>query len=306
MIKELKALAEKKGDKLEIVSIDRLTTMKEEIDNLQNEKPLNGMQKWIINNLYKYNYGKETFTRRSVIIIAVPFPAAYANVIFNRNGKEYRFYATVGVSFAKTSKYITDIVRKAGHKIKFEGFLPLKRLAVQSGLAEYGKNNITYVKDMGSFVSYTAYSTDIPCEEDNWRDVIVSPMCENCEICMSNCPTGAIRKDEFIIDCQRCLSAMNEDKGDFPDWLPYSAHHTPFDCLKCQVCCPMNAGNLDVIDVSFDEAETERILNGAPYKDVSKDLKKKIDLLKLDKWASIPRNLQVLFNVMDKGHSPTL
>lgn len=306
MIDELKALAEKKGDKLEVVSIDRLQTMKEELDKLQNEKPINGFQKWIINNLYKYNFGKDTFTRRSVIIIAVPSPAAYANVTFSRNGKEYRFYATVGVSFARTSKYITDAVKKAGHEIKYEGFLPLKRLAVQSGLAEYGKSNITYVKGMGSFISYTAYSTDIPCEEDHWRDVTASPMCENCEICINNCPTGAIRKDEFLIDNERCLPAMNEGMRDFPGWLPHTAHHTPFDCLKCQVCCPMNAENLKVIDVSFDEAETERILNGAPYKDVSKELKKKINLLKLDKWSSIPRNLRVLFDAMDKGHIPSL
>jgi len=58
--------------------------------------------------------------------------------------------------------------------------------------------------------------------------------------------------------------------------------------------------------VSFDEAETERILVGKPYKDVSKEMKKKINLLRLDSWDSIPRNLRVLFDVMDKGHVPTL
>lgn len=306
MVNELKVLAEKKGFKLEVVSIDRLKTMKEELDIFQNEKPINGFQNWIINNLYKYNYGKDTFTRRSVIIIAVPFPASYANVTFNRLGKEYKLYATVGTSFVKASKYITDAVKKAGYKIKYEGFLPMKRLAVQSGLAEYGRNNITYVKGIGSFMSYTAYSTDILCEEDSWRDVTASPICDNCDICINNCPTGAIRKDEFLIDNERCLSAMNEDMRDFPDWLPHTAHHTPFDCLKCQVCCPMNTKNLKVIDVAFNEAETERVLDGKPYKDVSKELKKKIDLLKLDSWASVPRNLRVLLDAMDEGHIPSL
>ena len=179
-------------------------------------------------------------------------------------------------------------------------------MAVQSGLAEYGKNNITYVSGMGSYLTYAALSTDIPCKKDNWRDIIISPMCKNCDICVKNCPTKAIKKDRFLIESRKCLSAINENTQDFPDWLPSSAHHTPFDCLKCQASCPMNKDKQEITDVYFDEAETERILEGAPYKDVSKELKKNINLLGLDSWPSIPRNLRTLFDLMDKGHTPTL
>ena len=306
MINELKALAEKKGDKLEVVSIDRLQIMRDEIDKLQQEGNLNGFQTWIVNKLYKYNFGKERFTRRSVIIVAVPLPASYANVTFGRNGREYKFYATVAANLARTGKYLTDAVKKAGYAIKYEGFLPLKRLAVQSGLAEYGKNNITYIEGLGSYLSYTAYSTDMPCEEDRWRDVTVSPVCENCGICAGNCPTGAIPQDRFLLNNEKCLTAMNENTRDFPDWLPQTAHHTPFDCLKCQACCPMNAERRNVIDVSFNEAETERLLAGKPYTDASKELKQKVKLLGLDSWASIPRNLRTLFDAMDQGYVPSL
>jgi epoxyqueuosine reductase len=312
VICDLKALAEKKGNKLEVVSIDKIAVLQKEIQRLQSETEINGMTNWIFNNLYNYDYGtlkrgNDEIERRSVIIIAVPCSAAYANVTFNRNGKEYRIYGTVSAPpLAKTVKYITDAVKKAGYAVKFDSFLPLKRLAVQSGLAEYGKNNITFVHGMGSYVNYTAYSSDMPCEEDNWRNVVASSACDNCDICINNCPTGAIQKDRFMINNEICLSAINENTNDFPDWLPDSVHHTAFDCLKCQVCCPMNAGHRNVIDIFFDEAETMRILAGKPFNDVSKEFKNKIDFLRLDGWPSIPRNIKVLLDLMDKGHTPSL
>jgi hypothetical protein len=66
----------------------------------------------------------------------------------------------------------------------------------------------------------------------------------------------------------------------------------------------MNAVRRDVINLSFDEAETERVLGGKPYNDASAELKRKIKILGLDSWASIPRNLRVLFDLMDEGHVP--
>ena len=307
LINELKALAEKKGDKLEIVANDRIYTMRDELDKFRNKTELNGFQHFIFDKLYNYDFGKNNkMTRRSVIIIAIPFHAAYANITFNRNGREYKVYGLVSAPISRTGKYITDAVRKAGHEIKYDGFLPLKRLAVQSGLAEYGKNNITYVKGFGSYLSYTAYTTDIPCEKDNWRSVTVSPVCKDCDICLNNCPTGAIMKDRFLLNNKKCLTAMNEDTRDFPLWLPDSAHHTPYGCLKCQIRCPLNAESCQVIDVSFSEEETERLLDGKPYNDAPEELKRKINILRLDSWASIPRNMRALFNAMDNGHIPSL
>lgn len=272
MIHDLKALAELNGDKLEVVSMDRLKSLQEEITQFQKETELNSFQEWIINNCYKFEDIPEI--ARSVIIVAVSH-AAYANITFTKNGKKYKMYGHVDSRLDKAIEYTMNAVRNAGYAIDVEMRLPLKRLAVQSSLAKYGRNNITYVKGMGSYFAYVAFVTDMPCEEDSWRGVTASSECENCDVCIRNCPTGAIRKDSFLIDNQRCLSALNEDERDFPVWLTQSAHHTPYDCLKCQVKCPMNAGNWEIPDVFFDEAETERILGGAPYEDTSSELKKK-------------------------------
>ena len=303
MIDQLKALAEENGCKLEIVSVDRIKILQKELTEFQATTELNGFQKWIVNKLYRFKIPE---SMKSVIIVAVPCTAAYANVSFSRKGKTYEAFGTVGGPLAKIQRTISSAVKKQGYAISNQNSLPLKRLAVQSGLAEYGRNNISYVNGMGSFLQYAAFATDIPCPKDAWRKVTAAKDCAGCDKCIKACPISAIRKDNFLIDNGRCLSAHNENKKDFPAWIPDTAHHTAFDCLKCQVNCPMNKKNLSAVEVSFDEKETERILKGAPYKDVSKELKDKIALLGLDSWASIPRNINKLLDLMDEGYVPSL
>ncbi len=297
MITELKH-----GAKMAVVGVDKIGLLQKELALFQKETPLNDFASWIVNDLYQFDMPKET---RSVIILAVPH-WAYGEITFHRNGKAYPLYGNVQAPLDKVQRQLASAIKKMGYTVNAQARLPLKRLAVQSGLAEYGKNNITYVESMGSYLSYMAFSTNMPWEGDSWRDVTVAAQCAGCGICVKNCPTGAISQEHFLIDNQKCLSAMNEDSRDFPHWLPDAAHHTPYDCLKCQAICPMNEDHREVISVSFDEAETQRVLNGRPYKDVSKELKAKINLLGLDRWASIPRNLLKLFALMDQGHVPTL
>jgi epoxyqueuosine reductase len=42
--------------------------------------------------------------------------------------------------------------------------LPEKLLAVRSGLAQYGKNNISYIPDVGSFYRTVVFVSNVPCE----------------------------------------------------------------------------------------------------------------------------------------------
>jgi len=48
--------------------------------------------------------------------------------------------------------------------------LPLKTLATRSGLASYGRNNITHVGKFGSFHRLTAFYTDYPFADDHWQE----------------------------------------------------------------------------------------------------------------------------------------
>lgn len=302
MIAQLKALAEQKGYKIEVVAADRIELMRRDIKKLSKEAPYNEtLKNRIYNSASIKKVPKDVL---SIVILAAPCHAAYINFIFNRNGKQHKFFGLAGNSLGEAIDYIKDSVAQGGYDISIAQKMPLKRLAVQSGLAVYGKNNITSVEGMGSFVLYEAFYTNITCEEDNWRDVVVSPLCEGCTVCLESCATGAIAKDRFIIDRDICMRKINNKPEDFPDWLPMTAHHTLYGCIKCQGRCPINA-DLKTIDVVFNEEETEMLYSGASLKNISDEFKKKLAMFgTMNKIKK--RNLRNLFELMDKGYEPSL
>ncbi len=299
MNSDFERIAAEHGDRLKIIPVERLKELREIIGNFKEQEELNDFQSWIVNKLYRYEIPENGFTVNSIILVAVHHPF-YAKVDFHRNGIKRTFLSLVSPDLKKTEAYLRKLAAHKGYSIKKAKNLPMKRLGVHSGLAEYGRNNITYVSGLGSNFSYTAYFSDILCEKDTWGDIKNAELCQNCSLCMESCPTGAIRKDRFLIDNQKCLSCVNEVPGEFPGWIPETAHHTLYDCLVCQRVCPMNHRQKDdVIEgVSFTEEETEMLLTGKPINTFSKDFKSKVYMLGIDDWyAAIPRNLKTLFEL---------
>lgn len=124
------------------------------------------------------------------------------------------------------------------------------------------------------------------------------PLCNECNLCGEHCPTGAILKDRFLIDPQKCLSYFNETSGEIPAWIPITAHHTLYDCLICQRVCPMNRDHVDhfIDSISFTEKETSMLLDGEPINTFTKEAQSKIYMLGLDAlYDAISRNLKILF-----------
>lgn len=49
--------------------------------------------------------------------------------------------------------------------------LPKKLLAVYSGLAACGRNDVIYVRGMGSLHRLSAFYSDLPCDVDQWHEL---------------------------------------------------------------------------------------------------------------------------------------
>ena len=293
----LESKAIEHGDRLKIIPVKRLKDLRSIINAFKNREDLNDFQKWIVNEMYQFEPSVENMNVNSIILVAVHRPF-YSNVEFYREGEKRTFLSLVQPDFSVVEKYISDCLQERGHSIIEAKNLPLKRLGIHSGLAEYGRNNITYIEGMGSNFSYIAFFSDMECEEDTWGGVRNSTACNKCSKCIENCPTGAIIEGRFLISNQRCLSCINEVPGEFPDWLPATVHHTLYDCLICQQVCPMNknqlAGTID--SITFSEEETELLLRGEPMESFSKETIQKINILGINEcYAAIPRNLKVLF-----------
>ena len=59
--------------------------------------------------------------------------------------------------FESTESHLKKFLLSENYKIVEVSDIPLKRLAVQSGMAVYGRNNICYIDGMGSNFSFIAY-----------------------------------------------------------------------------------------------------------------------------------------------------
>jgi epoxyqueuosine reductase len=173
-----------------------------------------------------------------------------------------------------------------------------KALAVRCGLAEYGRNNISYNEEFGSYMQILTFFSDMPCiEETKWYPVSRMEACKSCDACLTACPTGATDSGHHIINAERCITAYNESPGEFPEWLDRSVHNSIVGCMKCQDCCPKNAHNKDNIKmgVEFSEEETAELLDHKEGSPLSDKLALKVESAGISDWAKVlPRNLAVL------------
>jgi epoxyqueuosine reductase len=166
-------------------------------------------------------------------------------------------------------------------------------------LAEYGKNNIAYVKGMGSFFRLTAFYSDLPSQEDTWIEHQTMERCHNCSACLKSCPTKAISSKRFLLHAERCLTFHNESQRDFPSWLDPAWHHCLVGCMRCQIICPENKAFRDWTEdrEAFSEAETTLLLDGLQTEELPARTVKKIEELhmKIEYSKILSRNMRALF-----------
>lgn len=142
--------------------------------------------------------------------------------------------------------------------------VPLKSLAARLGLVRYGRTNVTYTSEFGSYLQLFGYLTNAPLPvPTDWRphQHELLPECEDCSVCVAACPTGAIVGGRVLLHGERCLVGMNERPGEWPAWIPSAAHNCIIGCLLCQRSCPANPKlPVERTGVVFTAEETEALL----------------------------------------------
>lgn len=289
------------GDRGAIVPIECIADLHKDIENLRDSNYFTQTTGNIIRDFYHFDLPMVEFPIRSVIIVASPTPIV--RIHFNwRNQRIPVLKPPITKGIAdRISDYLNTLLHPAGfHAVHTYG-LPLKMLSVRAGLSEYGRNNITYVQDLGSLINLEFFYTDLPCTEYIWRELARMKFCDTCNACIANCPTNAIQVDRPVIEVEKCLTYLNEfiDLCDFPGWLEPSSHNCIHGCLKCQISCPKNHEVVKHImeAVEFTERETKILLEGATLDRLAEPLKSKLEQIDLmDYLHLLPRNLRVLLD----------
>jgi epoxyqueuosine reductase len=294
-----------------IVSIRHLAELQEEIDTHRREGRLDAEFDRLRLSSFRYSPPEIFREARSLIIVAVPRPQTMAT--FTRQGQRLSLIIPpTYTDYHKIAQRIEDlaatILKPAGYQVALS-LLPLKSLAVHSGLAAYGRNNISYVPGMGSFLELVGLYSDLPCSEDAWQEAQMMKSCRRCRACLRHCPVGAITEDRFLIHAERCLSFHNEKPGNipFPSWLNPAWHNCLEGCMLCQRACPENKDFLEWVEEreEFHEEETDLIMQGvSPDRLAQETLDKLARLDILDDLEIFPRNIGVFWGVPGHNEQP--
>lgn len=216
-------------------------------------------------------------------IIVAAIPQALVRISFLRHGVEY--YADIPPSYftrdneSRAEAILADVLQTSGYKVA-KAHLAMKTLAVRSGLAKYGKNNISYVPRMGSMHQLAAFYTDWPCYEDTWEEPDMMELCEDCSLCRENCPTESMPIGRFLIRAENCLGSLTEKDPDSAPWVRLQPdwRNALVGCMRCQSVCPANRQYLQKTEEgpSFSEEEVALILARTPWEELSSATREKL------------------------------
>lgn len=148
---------EKLGCKAKIVSISHINEMRDELFalrdcNLIDKKLYEDTISWM-----SFDPDIALKNAKSIIVIAAPQMITKANFKYKNNTYSLTIpptYVTNDIS-NKVKELMDEIVSEYGVSFQ-KASLPRKQIAVKSGLAKYGKNNITYINGWEAFTHLCA------------------------------------------------------------------------------------------------------------------------------------------------------
>ncbi|MGD1060089.1 MAG: 4Fe-4S double cluster binding domain-containing protein [Methanomassiliicoccales archaeon] len=288
----------KSGYKASCLPVSRLKDARNDLEALLSSGALVGSFYEMHLSHFAWDRPKDFPEAESVIVVSLAQPMVRTS--FAIDGEKIE--ALVPPTYAGSKKMIDEAKAKLetfspGHRFEFAR-LPMKTLATRSGLARYGRNNITYVDGFGSFQRLTVFLTDLECASDHWSEKRMLERCEKCTTCVKMCPTRSISTERFLIHAETCLTNLNEMEADkpFPSYVRPEMHNAIVGCMVCQMKCPEDRKFVGFIEDrrGFNEEETRYLMKG-DFSDErkAKEMEEKLTEVGID-LSIFPRNLVAL------------
>lgn len=293
----IRSKLEERGYRGIVLPIEHVAQLKHEIEECSSQGKIDAglYEKYLTH----FEFDAATSLPKTCSIVVTAAPQPQRKITFHFNGQTHlvvippTYYADTD---SQIRNMLLNILSSNDYQL-YPAALPLKLLAVCSGMAKYGKNNIAYLEGMGSFVRLKAFLSDMPTGRSDWSEPRVMKECDRCKACLTECPTRAIVRDRFLIHAERCITFFNEGSEEFPEWIDPAWHNSLIGCMKCQLVCPVNKRFVKWVEEgeAFDEAETELILNGVPPDRIPPETADKLNRSYILEYLDVlPRNLRAL------------
>lgn len=181
---------------------------------------------------------------RSMVMLAMPYPADKPVTNEKRNGKVARYAANLDYHdlIHDKLKSLKQWLLEAAPQSVARGIVdtaPLleREFAEAAGLGWVGKNTLLLNRDWGSYFFLAALLTDLELVVDE-----PSPKgyCGTCTACLEACPTEAFPAP-YILDANKCISYLTiEHRDHISPALAEQFSGWAFGCDICQEVCPWN------------------------------------------------------------------
>ncbi len=283
-----------------IVSARRREDLKKEIETLHADGKLADIVYRKYSRIFDCPMPKRYSESGSLIVAAVPRPQETVGFSWKGTTRWLLLppsYIRYWEITEEVESLLKQLLKPQGYRVVFAR-VPQKIAATRSGLAQYGRNNITYVPGCGSLHMLVTYYSDMPCPDDTWQEPEILPQCRTCSACAGACPSKAISKDEFIIQQDRCITLYSGYSGglDFPGWLDPSWIECLIGCMKCQRICPENRAYVKRIEKNetFSEEETQLLRMGLTEDTLPGSIRDKLDRMGLIRFFGLKKCLEML------------
>jgi epoxyqueuosine reductase len=204
---------------------------------------------------------------RSIIVVAQNYYPATASPNLSRYAQGKDYHRVIKDKLFLLLEYINSTTPAKGRAFCDSAPVAERYWAVQAGIGTYGRNRQLIIPGNGTHFFLGELFIDVETEYDT---PLTENLCNNCNACIRNCPTGAL--SEKGLDARRCLSYLTiEYRGELLPETSEKMGECFYGCDRCQTVCPHNRAAQPNDEPQFSPSNELLSMKSNDWKELTKE-----------------------------------